>query len=1177
MAAEPGMDGTAPLVRVSSAVLLASICVFGALISCQARETGDDESTASEKAAGSADHPSVWIQQEQRRFSDLLAKQQVDVLIAPFQVRGRGLDPAERLLMTSRLADQLTASTTLAIADPVIVGRALGEGFRTYDQAAILTLADRVGARHVLIGTTGHDGGRKFHIQLSHLQRDAAGAPWRTTAQEQWNELPLSDEQPPHQQMSTLIQEVARRFAFAVSGAPRPAAGVSVQEPGSLPALKDVVAASPARSINVHVAQLLAILYPRTPEAAHERVWIQTLRLVSRASPGSDLRLANARALFHLGRRPAALAALGEARTSAERALQGVLNGNLPAASAQAERIADPVLRLLAEIELRDLRLAYNATNHRLEARNLPALLPEDSDWYPFLHTRMEGEGSAWGVEYVLQALTRFESILGTDPQLLPDLLAKLMARSTQPEPYDYTTIEIARTGFASYAALVDAESAPLRNGPGLMRALLLDLYQAQIAIDLLADIHVKLHTRYDLEGAEELITRLDPVLRGQPDFSAARTSLDWAWYARWRGKQRARWLERALSDSRDAYRWSNQMTRALELAERRAASTPEIAAALDPLRMEYFWDWPGYVPWLPVEALEHEQSLNHYADLVSRYAVHEFSLLAWLLAQPKLADRKDELIASMSGRFDGDPRSVQFRANTLMGSGDMKAAEALFRRHVAARPLGSGPYLSYADLLATQGRHREAFRIIESYPGFAEDSEASRVELSNLAGQAAWLFWPTGQFAQARPLLEKSASYDVGSGYTLTSAALIAVDNGDPDSAAKTYFQQANRYSDLEALNKYFELIFALGRPEEAWRTFAEVHRDGNGGKVLAAIAQGVRALDWTDQQTLEWLGSPRNASLADGTFFYAPRAALAASIIDRELPADLEGVMRSFKTQSPYNIDQKTRKIVARPDPALAPSEHREVCGPSRYGGGLTKELSPGEQIDSHLVYFARGYQALDRGQYTQAFSELDHAARLFDFYENNCENVSYMLSYLALAAAKAKNTTALKEYLRAVAYGDRNVNYNLALAVIAAIEERHEDAEAHLGHARNRWAWHRYHALPAHFIYADILERLYRETKISLYRDELLRWVKIRQRVQPFEAWPYAKEYQYSHLPVDRQRALGMALYLDPQSATLRDVSVEEAAEARAALATNNPFLAWRKMPAPAPASDGQNAAN
>jgi hypothetical protein len=1174
-ASDSGATGTVTPLRASGAALLISICALGALASCQARETGDDGAAKIENTPGSADQSSAWIQQEQHSFAELLAKQQVDVLIAPFQVSGRGLDPAERLLMASRLADQLTASTTLAIADPVIAGRALGEGFRAYDQAAILALAERVGAKHVLIGAAGHDGGRKLHIQLSHLQRDSVSARWRTAAQEQWNDLTLSDEQPPHQMMSALIRQVERRFASAVAA--RPVASVSLQEPGSLPALKDVVAAPSAQPINVHVAQLLASCFPRSPEAAHERAWIQTLRLVSRASAASDHRLATARALLHLGRRPAALAALGEPRSSAERALREAANGNLPAASAQTAKITDPVLRLLAEIELRDLRLAYGAANEQLAARNLPALLPEEADWFPFLYTRMEGEGSAWGVEHVLQALTRFESVLGTDHQLIPGLLENLMARVPGSENYENATVDIARTGFASYAALVDAEPAPARDRPALMRALLLDLYQTQIAADLLADIRMKLHSQYVLEAAEELIARLDPILQGHPDFAAARASLAWEWYARWRGEQRARWLERALSDSKDAYRWSNRTTRALVRAERSAASTPEIAAALDSLRMEYFWDWPGYVPWLPGNAQESLPALRRFADRVLRYAVHEFSVLSWLLEQPKLADRKDALTASMAGRFDGNPGAVQFRANALMAAGDMKAAEDLLRRHVAAGPLGAGPYHSYADLLATQGRHREAFRVIASYPGFAQDSGAGRVELSNIAGQAGWLFWPTGQFEQARPLLKKSADYDTGSAVSLSSSALIALDDGDPDSAARTYKQQARRYSDLEALNSYFELIFALGRPEEAWRTFEEVHRDGNGGKVLAAIAQGARVLGWTDQRTIEWLGSPGNASLADGTFFYAPRAALAASIIDREPVGDLEGVMRSFKAASPYRIDQQTRKIVARPDPAMARSERREICGPSRYDGGPARELTQGDRIDSHLVYFARGYQALDRGQHAQAFSALDEAARLFEFFDNDCENVSYMLPYLALAAAKVKHTSALQEYLRDVPRRDRNVNYNLALAVIAAIDQRHQDAESYLRQARNRWTWYRYHALPAHFVYADILELLYRETEAPLYRDELLRWVRIRQRVQPFEAWPYAKEYQYSRSPANRQRALGMALYLDVESATLRDVSAEEAAAARAAVAAGNPFLAWRKRPAPAHAKEGHSAAN
>jgi hypothetical protein len=44
-------------------------------------------------------HPpaSVWMEQEQNRFGDWLAKRPADVLIAPFQVSGYGLDPAERL------------------------------------------------------------------------------------------------------------------------------------------------------------------------------------------------------------------------------------------------------------------------------------------------------------------------------------------------------------------------------------------------------------------------------------------------------------------------------------------------------------------------------------------------------------------------------------------------------------------------------------------------------------------------------------------------------------------------------------------------------------------------------------------------------------------------------------------------------------------------------------------------------------------------------------------------------------------------------------------------------------------------------------------------------------------------------------------------------------------------
>jgi hypothetical protein len=50
----------------------------------------------------------------------------------------------------------------------------------------------------------------------------------------------------------------------------------------------------------------------------------------------------------------------------------------------------------------------------------------------------------------------------------------------------------------------------------------------------------------------------------------------------------------------------------------------------------------------------------------------------------------------------------------------------------------------------------------------------------------------------------------------------------------------------------------------------------------------------------------------------------------------------------------------------------------------------------------------------------------------------------------------------------------------------------------------------------------------------------------------------EARLATAPAERQRALGIALYLDPQSERLRDVPEAEKQEARKYMKEHNPFL-------------------
>ena len=1100
-------------------------------------------------AAFAAQPDSDWLRAEQTRFTRLLSQRPADVLIVPFQVAGSGFDPVERMLMATQLADSLSAGTRLAIADPVLVGRALGEGLRTHDEARMRMLARQMGARFLVIGSAGHDRRSAFQVEIRVLKHSDAGE-WQELGRKSWPSLALDDERPPYQNIPALAPAVADMLLSKMA-ATRPAQS-SANPPGSLPSLQEALA-SP-NSPNVHVVQLLAILHPRTPEAGVSRAWIESLRRAQTATAGPGQRLALARALSQLGRRPAAIAALGPPRSEAEQALRAVLDGNLPEAEQFALKITDPVLRLIAQVEIRDLREAYLSPDPSAAAVTLKALQAQGSDWLPFLAGRLQDEANPWDAPDLSSTVRRFHGLLKLEDLGNDALKAVLEIPSDTP-----MDIRMARQALVAY----DNQLGSLPAGKAsAFRAMLLDLLQVEVVAGMLGDGYLTIDFKDLPDAGRKLLKEQDSILSGHPDFEAMRANVAWREYARWRGKQRAQWQTEALARTRAAYALSGWATSAIHNAERRADWKADIANELQGMRVESFWTWPVQAGHLTHAVLEDPAALRWYADRAVKYATTEFSMLAWLRDHDLLLDRKAAIEQTFAGRFNGSADFADQRSADLLAADDVAGAEAILKRYVDARLAAFEPYREYLDLLVSQGRHAEGYKMILGYPGFAPDSSVNVVGSSNYANLAAEYFWDAGRFDLALPLLERSAGYNTHSNLSLSSGAALALYKRDFDRSARAQMEIARRYSDLGALSEYFELIFALGRADEAWKIYEEVYRDGNGGKVLHAIAQHSRQIGWSEQRAIDWLATPRNAVLADGTFFYAPRAALAAAIVDREPVNDLAAIVQRFAAPSPYVLDKAGGKILRRGDPTRPVTQKPEVCGPSRYGKGPVGGMGKIDRADSSLVYFAQGYQALARNQHAEAFRQLDTAARLFEAYDAQCEAVSYLLPYLALAAAHTRNSAALSAYMAEVKYRDRNVNYNLVLAVLAAFEGRHAEAEKRLEQALNRWTTGRFQTLPAAYIYADVLERMYLHTKHPGYRDRLVRWAKIQQRVSPTDAWPFAKEYRYSSVDADRKAALGMALYLDPGSATLKGVSEAEAAAARTLFNEINPFKSQRK---------------
>ena len=371
------------------------------------------------------------------------------------------------------------------LADPVLVGRALGEGLRNHDEARMRELASLLHARFMVIGSVGHDQRASFRLDMRVLKEIKSGQ-WQEVGRKSWPSLPLNDDRPPYQAMPALAPAIAD--LLPKMSVPRVAESSTAALPGRLPELQELIG-SP-RTVNVHVAQLLAMSYPPVPEAPAERAWIRSLRLLHSAPAGAEQRLAQARALLHLGRRPAALAALAVPRTDAEQSLRSVLDGNLPDAERHARKIADPVLRLLALVEVRDLRGAYQTDDDRATLQALQAIVPRNSDWYPFLSSRVLDEASRWGGENASTTVARFSRLLQAG-ELSGIPIERLLEASDGTD----VSVLLARQAFVAYDNQL-ADFKTVSGVPDTCRWLLLDLLQVQVVAGFLGDGYATIDTR---------------------------------------------------------------------------------------------------------------------------------------------------------------------------------------------------------------------------------------------------------------------------------------------------------------------------------------------------------------------------------------------------------------------------------------------------------------------------------------------------------------------------------------------------------------------------------------------------------------------------------------------------------------------------------------------------------
>jgi tetratricopeptide (TPR) repeat protein len=246
--------------------------------------------------------------------------------------------------------------------------------------------------------------------------------------------------------------------------------------------------------------------------------------------------------------------------------------------------------------------------------------------------------------------------------------------------------------------------------------------------------------------------------------------------------------------------------------------------------------------------------------------------------------------------------------------------------------------------------------------------------------------------------------------------------------------------------------------------------------------------------------------------------------------------------------------------PDPQEKERVLDLTSGISRFRRSERKPLTERVEVPSPFVSFADAYVELKKGNYAAAVEKFDYIASFYPIEGDAFTRTDgYALPYFAWASAKAKDPLGLERFLLAGPWlpEKQRFDYALALAFFAGLRGEHDKALEHLQRAFNQRPSTDSRPITTAYQWAEACEWLYLATGEKRYIDAALKWAKAHQRILPMVAWAYAMEAKYATSEDDRVRALGVALYLDPQSERVAALDPKLKERAKAWFSTNNPF--------------------
>jgi len=436
-----------------------------------------------------------------------------------------------------------------------------------------------------------------------------------------------------------------------------------------------------------------------------------------------------------------------------------------------------------------------------------------------------------------------------------------------------------------------------------------------------------------------------------------------------------------------------------------------------------------------------------------------------------------------------------------------------LLQQKIREQPEDWSAYYRLGAVQLQAGQPEQAQRTLLAYPMFRSE-QANAVQMSNLAEDGGTLLLRAGEGESARPLYQLSAQYRTGSGAEMWSLFRLAQLDRDWDTVGKRGRQMYERYQEGWGLTYAAYASFLMGNHEQGWRDFYQASKQFEDMRPWFAAIAGHRIASTGDD---ELLGFAKRWKSLSGR-------------------RDLEAGLRQHFIFNALMIDR------APSDKALATLD----------------SVATGIKDPTFYRMLGAGYNAFKRGNYPLVIESLGEITRMgLNKSENTEATVAHALPYFVASLVKADRREEAQALL--ASFRDRvgkDFYYLLASAYIDGLSGDTQTARDSLWRAQFERPGMADVTVPPLFQQLETCEKLYELTRDERFRQLLLDLAVRQQKHWPW-SWAYTFEAKYATDPAERERALGIALYLDPQSEHLAGFSEAQRKRAAEWFARNNPF--------------------